>query len=104
MNKISVPFSENKLAFSFPEYKKIEYSSSFNAYIIEDENIKAASCSLVFNRGAYDDNIDGLSALSSRGLTRGTLSRSPEALAQEADQIGAYLNSHGELGFYYVRN
>lgn len=96
MSDINIPFSNcSKMEFAFPKYKKIDYSPNLNAYIVENENIKAASCSLVFHRGAYEDNTQGLSSLSSRGLTRGTINRSPELLAQEVDHIGAYLNSHG---------
>ncbi|MFC2130143.1 M16 family metallopeptidase [Bacteroidota bacterium] len=85
--------------FRFPEYEIQKIDNDINLYVISDKTQLLSGISVLFPRGAYHENINGLAYFTSQLLRRGTKNRTPTEIAQEIDSMGAMLNTSAHWDF-----
>lgn len=88
----------------FPEYFETVTDGGINVLVIENHKIPAVSIRLVFkNAGSFfDGSKPGLATMTSELLTKGTLNRNAEQVAEDIDFLGASLASWADWDGSFV--
>ncbi|MCX7878534.1 MAG: insulinase family protein [Ignavibacteria bacterium] len=83
---------------TFPEYYDTTLPNGINLIVITNNKIPAVSVRLVFKEsGSYHDGEKyGLASVTAELLTKGTVSRSAEEIAEQIDYIGGSISSDSD--------
>src|SRR6476661_6070934 len=80
--------------FKVPAYEKFKLSNGLTVYLMEQHEVPTINISAVLPAGAiYDQNKNGLAALTADALQYGTKSYTKAQIEEELDFLGASLNT-----------
>ena len=99
--KLKPPVSEKIYDYKFPEFIKKTINPDLDIYHIRRNDSELFNIKIISKSGSYDEQIPGLTYLTSQMTTKGTKKRSQDKLADEMDFIGANLNSSASFDLSY---
>ncbi len=88
IDRTKVPFNDKFPDFKFPEFRSVNLPNDIKLHLIEYKNQPLAAFHILIRDGAYSDNIEGLSYLTTQMLTRGTSELSANDIASVSENLG----------------
>jgi zinc protease len=91
-------------ALPFPDVQEAELPGGVRLLLIEDHDLPVVSLRLSMRAGQRDDPLgrEGLAAMTSELLTKGTESRTAEAIAEAIESVGGSLSAGAGADFFQV--
>ncbi len=91
-------------ALPFPDVQEAELSNGARLLLIEDHDLPVVSLRLSMRAGQRDDPLgrEGLAAMTSELLTKGTASRTAEEIAEAIEGVGGSLSAGAGADFFQV--
>jgi zinc protease len=91
-------------ALPFPDVQEAELPNGVRLLLIEDHDLPVVSVRLSMRAGQRDDPLgrEGLAAMTSELLTKGTASRTAEEIAEAIEGVGGSLSAGAGADFFQV--
>jgi predicted Zn-dependent peptidase len=93
IDRTNIPFNKNFPSFRFPDFEIFQLKNGIKVFLIPDMKQALAGFRILVKRGAFFDNTEGLTYLSSQMLTRGTKDYTAEEFASTTERLGAVIKA-----------
>ena len=107
IDRSKMPVCEGFADIKFPDVYENKLPNGMNVLVLEDRKIPIISTRILLSAGSIHDaligkNKSGIASLITEMITKGTISRSAEDIADEIEYLGADLNSNVSYDSIFV--